>query len=260
MNNQPLSPTCQQAQEAILALLDQDCLDEQAELIAHHLPNCASCQAYQESMQNLTLSLKSMEPLMPPIGLEQRILQRLASAHDKQSDTQQHHPQSEPEQATDSSFSQYRKPAAKLGPRLATLAATIMTIALALPLIYQALTPNHMDGFSDLFRQVPQSQQSASIEDAQSNLKSPAAIHDVHTGIVLEQPLSNVPVPQSARQVNIKPLPAERTSSNPAAKSENQTTQTEVASLPSAQSVDNTYASNHEGDIYFDPVSDLVDF
>jgi len=255
MNNQPLSPTCQQTQEAILALLDQDCLDEQAELIAHHLPNCASCQAYQESMQNLTLSLKSMKPIMPPIGLEQRILQSLASAHDEQSNTQQDHPQS-----TDSSFSQYRKPAAKLGPRLATLAATIMTIALALPLIYQALTPNHMDGFSDLFRQVPKSQQSASLEDTQSNLQSPTAIHDVHTGIVLEQPLPNVPVPQSTRQVTIKPLSTERISSNPVAKSENQTTQTEVASLPSAQSVDNTYASNHEGDIYFDPVSDLVDF
>ena len=117
-----------------------------------------------------------------------------------------------------------------------------------------------MDGFSDLFRQVPKSQQSASLEDTQSNLQSPTAIHDVHTGIVLEQPLPNVPVPQSTRQVTIKPLSTERISSNPVAKSENQTTQTEVASLPSAQSVDNTYASNHEGDIYFDPVSDLVDF
>ena len=253
MNNQPLSSNCQQAQEAILALLDQDDLNhpdriEQQALIARHLPGCPACQAYQQSMQNLTLSLKNMEPVAVPDGLEQRILQSVALPDSPQEAIPSN--QSEPERTA---FGKRGQPVNKLAP----IAATIVAIALALPLVYQALTPNRMNGLTSIV-----TGQKENLNSSATQIHSSTAINTMHTSSTLEEPLPDLPLLQPSRKVaNIKPLAAEPISVQPAEVEPGQTDQTEVAlSLPSAQTVDNTYANNHEGDIYFDPVSDLVDF
>ena len=75
---QPPSALCEQTQEAIIALLDNEYVPEQQALLAKHLPECPSCQAYQDSMQHLTLSLSQIDEVPVPEGLELRIMDRIA--------------------------------------------------------------------------------------------------------------------------------------------------------------------------------------
>lgn len=231
---QPPSTLCEQTQEAILTLLDDEFDAEQQAILAQHLPDCKACQAYQESMQHLTLSLRKMDEVPVPAGLEDRIMNRIAQENENKPSRQDERERVIP----------LRKSS---GPKMAPIAAAIMTLALAIPLVYQAVAPN-LANHTTMQANAPQ--------NIASRIPSQTAAPAPKLGAVTGS--SNAAVsPKPTTTDNEEGAPTASADDNSAASNN----PTDVAdALPTAMSVDNAYASKKEGDTYYDPVSNLVEF
>lgn len=251
---QPPSTACDQAQEAILALLDDEFIAEQQALLSEHLPGCKACQAYHESMEHLTISLRKIDTVPVPQGLEDRIMARIAA-----------------EQNTGSQVS----PVAPLSPRsgnwlkAAPMAAAALLVALAIPVLVQTLHPAGQTP-SKQIATVPRTQKvtnnsavpkagqsTSSNQDARQRAKTPNAKP--------QKPAQNRPsvtliaTGESAHQASVS---ASIMAAEPQSTRVNTPLDiSEVASaLPSSVNLESTYASANESDVYYDPVSNLVQF
>jgi hypothetical protein len=233
MSNSPQPPPmqCSQAQAAILALLDDECSPAQQAALAQHLPVCAPCQAYQESMRHLTLSLRKLDPVSVPAGLEDRILARLATAAAE----------------ADSPIAPVANAPSRRGAwfKAAPMAAAALVFALALPWMAQTLhfTGKNQPNATDLMRSVAQYQTGSprqQIPNAMPTVTLPASVA-AHSPAGQPELLAS----QSNHSAVVAGLPDH----------------SEVASaMPSSVNLDSTYASSDESDVYYDPVSNLVQF
>jgi hypothetical protein len=270
---QPPSTVCEQTQEAILALLDNEFSAEQQAVLAEHLPHCPACQDYQDSMQHLTLSLRKIEEVPVPEGLELKIMNRIASQQQALTDDETPNAVELPDAPK---VVATRK---TLWPKMVPIAAAVLTVALSLPLIYQAINPNPgnstgnpaMGGVHSIPANGQTTAQTQSGQHGSSFQFSPIDNNDVATTMTQaaseaiqpehqpEQAVEQTSQPNPAGQTRTTDMLASKPDSVTVPKSANPA---EVAAvLPASMSnVANTYASSEEGDIYFDPLSNVVDF
>lgn len=283
MNNpQPpdiFSADCERVQDTLFSLMesepnmptelnaaDQSFLDQ-------HLLSCANCRMYRQSIQHLKQSLADLEPLEVPAGLEDRIIGEIAAIAEPIAVEQ---PAAQPV-ATSSHASGSNTVVPFRWKRLAPLAAAVMVVALAIPILMQTFGPQPVQPGQQV-AQLPQQSTPKAVPtvlpaDTTGNhiASDTEVVQPAKTELTAHQPTASVTQP-AARQVahtRLAPSTARNVAEpTPAATqttttSEPETDITQIASaLPqsASQHFSDTYASTTEGDVYYDPVSTLVGF
>jgi len=226
---------CALAEEAILATLDDEATPEQQALLAQHLVQCLPCRSYQTSMQHLTQSIQELDEVPVPKGLQLRIMDRIA--------TEMAAPSSQSLAEPNDNLVDFSKAAPSRQNhrlKLMPIAAAILTVALSLPLIYQAINPGPE-------RPTETTQTASSANPQKTILTSPSttAFSGRNTGAQKAES-------DTGEEATLSEGTDATGSIRPANAAE------EIASA--STNLEKAYASNKEGDIYFDPLSNVVDF
>ncbi len=117
-------PLCHQAQElALMTLEHEEILETDQLFLNRHLLECASCRAYQRTMVNLIRSVQDLDQVPLPTGLTDKIMARVAAEADASASSAQVMP-------------------GRFGwKKAAPIAAAVLFIALAVPLVMNQLQP-----------------------------------------------------------------------------------------------------------------------
>lgn len=274
-----LSADCERVQDALFSQMETDVPvalnpDAQAFLDAH-LIHCQSCRLYRHSMQHLQLSLQELDMVEPPAGLEDRIMGKIAALPP----TETMEPRESVSQAA---------PRKLNWKKFAPLAAAVLVLAVAIPLVTQTLAPQPHPATGQQVAQAPAVRSKAvSIPQGKPTPIVPQEIATALPSANLEQPVSTAPSPvvhphkALARQAtNTAGINGQQLAYNPSDNSDfqtednaapeasttagNTTDATQLASASASQSISqpfgDTYASEKENDVYYDPVSTLVGF
>ena len=281
-NQQPpefLSADCERVQDALFSQMETDAPialnpDAQAFLDAH-LIHCQSCRLYRHSMQHLQLSLQELDMVEPPAGLEDRIMGKIAALQPVEG--------LEKREALNQAA-----PGGLNWKKFAPLAAAVLVVAVAIPLVTQTLAPQPHPPAGQQVAKTPAIHSKAI--SIQQGKPAPIAPQEIATALPSknpEQPVSTAPSPvvhphkALARQAtNTAGINGQQLAYNPSDNSDFQTEDnatleastaadntadaTQLASASASPSINqpfgDTYASEKETDVYYDPVSTLVGF
>ncbi len=270
-----LSADCERVQDALFSQMETDVPvalnpDAQAFLDAH-LIHCQSCRLYRHSMQHLQLSLQELDMVETPVGLEARIMGKIAALP----------PVESPEK---------REPIKQAAPgglnwkKFAPLAAAVLVVAIAIPMVTQTLAPQPHPATGQQVAQAPTASKAISVPQGKPAPIAPQEIATVRPSENPEQSISNKPAPThphktlaqqatSAAGINGQQLAynpsdnsdfqtEDNTAPEASTTADNTTDATQLASASQSisQSFGDTYASEKENDVYYDPVSTLVGF
>jgi hypothetical protein len=236
---------CDRAQESIFSLMEAEpiTIADQAALI-DHLAQCHHCQAYQQAMGNLSLSILNLEEVSVPVALEERIMSRISQEYlllkNNLSST-----------ATRFSWRKY-----------IAMAASVLVLALVIPLTLKNINPEKSNPTVALHN---------GTTDEMILRQSPPRHIQQKTVLVELKPEneSKIQSGQEQRDQRVKRdvQPKQKAQDNATVEVQ----QTETADVKEGtqqlafagsmgNSLQHTYASETESDVYYDPVSTLVGF
>lgn len=113
---------CDRAQETIFSVLEAEPVSiAEQDALTLHLTQCQTCQVYRETMGNLSLSMMELEEVPVPIGLENRVMARIALGEQ----TSLHNLMAKQNR------SQWKK--------YGSIAAAVLVLAVAIPLVFQSV-------------------------------------------------------------------------------------------------------------------------
>ncbi len=261
-----LSP-CDRAQDTIFSLQELEPVSAEAQtFLALHLVTCEDCQAYQQTLMHLSASMMDLNDEPVPAGLADRIMVQVAQTSTESTGT-----------LIQTNRFQWKK--------MMPVAAAALLLVVAIPLVSRqfgsepsgsvanqttgkpAQTIAMQNGTSDelIMQEANQTQNKAVVETPEPEVapkpavdKTPDAGQDVvqpHKGqddrnrmTVQKLPAVVAQAPVKAPVQAAKPLPAQAS------------TPVDETQLAYGGSMNEAYASDNEGDTYYDPVSNLVGF
>jgi hypothetical protein len=244
-----IKPTsCDQAQETIFGLIEAEpvAMAEQAALTVH-LAQCANCQAYQQTMGNLSLSILNLEEVPVPIALEERIVSRIAQ-EDRLLKT------------NTLSSTVHRFPWKKYG----AMAASVLVLAVVIPLTLKNTQPEQSNptvalrnGTTDEMILQPsnarriQLQPKPVLDEVKPESKPQIQSGQEQRDQRVKLEIQPKPIAQNNTTVKVKPVETVDVEAG---------TQQLAFAGSMGNSLLHTYASETESDVYYDPVSTLVGF
>lgn len=265
---------CDRAQETIFTLMEAEPVSEaEQDFLILHLSDCEQCRIYQESMGYLSASLTDLETVVVPAGLEERIMAKVQAE--------------KPVSVTP--IRPKRSVWLKAGP----VAAAVLVLAVAVPLVLRNLTPSSTPGPNVASKQVAptvamQSDTSDEVilqegrapklsqpESEKKQIKTetetvepkskPIKNRDLRNQLAESTPVVITQAPEivDIASVNTSSLPSKAAqASQPVPVAVVETDDSEPLQLAFAGSlnVQEIYASEEESDVYYDPVSTLVGF
>lgn len=265
-NTQPpelvLSP-CDRAQETIFSQIEAEPVSlADQQFLESHLETCDDCQAYRQSMTHLSDSLDSLETVAVPVGLEDRIMARIA----EETAVAQ-----EAVAVGGANRFQWRK--------YTPVAAAALLLAVAIPLVLKGVQPSGTESgvatrpagqtvamqnktsdelILEQAQQKPNQVQSQPSEEApktqpqQGGRDQKSRLSAADSSVLAQAPkkkATNVPA-QPVRQARPAKVMIAETS---------EVDGTQLA-YAGAMNLQEAYASDNESDVYYDPVSTLVGF
>ncbi|WP_373533484.1 hypothetical protein [Vampirovibrio sp.] len=248
---------CDRTQETIFDLMEAEPVSQaEQDALSAHLGQCASCQAYQETMNTLSLSIVDLEEVPVPVGLEARIMTRIAQDDSSRS------------QAIPISC----HPRFRWKP-YGALAAAVLMLAIVIPITLKNGTPDQqnptvamLNGTTD--EMILQQSGRPKVAPAKPSLDEvqPQSKPPVQSG--KEQRDQLVTSEINPKATVSRQAPAERAAEKTVQPSDEKSDLeadiekgTQLAFAGSmGNSLQHTYASETDGDVYYDPVSTLVGF
>lgn len=271
---------CERAQDTIFSLMEAEPVSEaEQDFLILHLSDCENCRSYQESMGYLSASLTDLETVVVPAGLEERIMAQVQA--EKPANVVPIRPQ--------------RSVWLKAGP----VAAAVLVLAIAVPLVLRNLTPSSTPGASvvaskqvapqvaptvamqggvsdevilqegrapKLSQPEPEKKQIKTETETVEPKSEPVKGRDQRNQLAESTPAVIAQAPKKvtapAGNVSSQPSKTVRASQSTAPVEVAATEDSEPLQLAFAGSlnVQEIYASDDESDVYYDPVSTLVGF
>jgi hypothetical protein len=282
INQQPSDPfsiDCARAQDIIFDLQESAMesgsgiivpADDQV-LLQAHLAACTDCRLYRKTMVHLTASLTELAPMPVPTGLEDRVMKRLTTE----------------DRAVSTSPSSYKQPWKKYAP----IAAAVLVLVLAIPLILKSMSTSpsgqqlaqqpaqtaelqpidlaELATLPERIQPIDPMEQATAPEQApqaQSSFGNPGMDPSPHP--LNRQPLTQQHSQQERQSLHYAPGSRNPNESlayekQPGNGNNYRVDPSALASAPQqnpGQLLRDTFASDDEGDVYYDPVSNLVGF
>ncbi len=228
---------CETIRDLVLWALDEAPPAPEQRLLESHLAECPACRAYQQSMEQLTGSLRGLESVVPPADLADRVMAQVQSGASRRG-----------------------KPQAGGQPflrRYLSVAAAVLLLALAIPLIMQGLSGHDGKPGGQVASVKPRLAVIPSIQPTENPTQPEEALPN--TGqqapptTLAQNPGTSTPVSGLHEPVTATIPPASTTTTVEASTAYDQV---EVAMAHVTEDM------NHQGedDIYYDPMSELVGF
>lgn len=274
-NTQPpelVMPPCERAKDTIFSQLEAEPVSlADRRFLETHLETCNDCRAYQQSLSHLSDSVSDLEEVPVPIGLESRIMARIAA---------EAAPVKVPAAVGDMSRSPWRK--------YTPVAAAALILAVAIPLVLKGVSP-------DLSDSKLANSKLAAQTDKQAARQTVAMQSKISDELILEQTRQKPAQAQTQpaeEEPKVQPQQGGRDQKNRLSTTDAgviaQTPKKKAISVPAqpvrqarpakvmiaetsevdgtqlayagTMNLQETYASESESDVYYDPVSTLVGF